>query len=438
MATVLFATTRIPFPPWEGHQIRTYNLLKSVSGVHDVHLISFVRKDEDRAHAEHLRGICASVELVEIPAEQNPQQFVSTLLKGMLFEKAYVVRKYFSPRMVEKIQQHISQLSPDLIHLDMLPLAQYLPFCGEIPVILNEHNVESLLARRRSGNGHTVFSRSFFSSQAKKLCRFEAWACRSVDQVLACSREDAVALREMGGGRSVEVIANGVDIGYFRPRQVPDYDRYNMVFVGGMGWFPNRDGMEFFLHKVMPLVCRQVPQATCTIVGKADGLHIPTRLVSRIRLTGFVEDLRPWVQRAGVYIIPLQVGSGTRLKLLEAMAMAKPVVSTAIGCEGVEVEHNKHLLIADKPEEMANAIVQLMRDPGLAAQLGQQAFRRAVERYDWKVLGDRLLGVYQSVLQRKSGPRSESGSDVRARYGKRGSSSFHDFEVHDEDCATKN
>ncbi len=402
MATVLFATTRIPFPPWEGHQIRTYNLLKSVSKIHDVHLLSFVRKDEDKSHAEHLKKICASVELLEIPAEMNRPLFITLLLKGILLDKPYVVRKYFSPQMLEKLQKDISRMSPDLIHFDMLPLTQYLPFCNGIPIILNEHNVESLLLQRRAGNGHTVFSRIFFSSQAKKLSRFEKWACRSAEQVLACSREDAVTLQEMSGGRPVEVIANGVDIGYFTPREVPEFDRYNIVFVGGMGWFPNRDGMEFFLREVMPLVCKQVPQATCTIVGKPDGLSVPSRLAGRVRLTGFVEDLRPWVWRAGVYIIPLQVGSGTRLKLLEAMAMAKPIVSTAIGCEGVEVEQNEHLLIADRPEQMADAIVRLMRDPALSEKLGQAALRRAMERYDWKVLGDRLLEVYHTVLQRRT------------------------------------
>ncbi len=402
MATVLFVTTRIPYPPWEGHQIRTYNLLKSACALHEVHLLSFIRGDEDATHAEHLKEICTSVELVDIPGDHNRLLFALDLLKGVLSDKPGVVRKYFSLQMVDSLRRHLDIYAPDLVHLDMLPLAQYLPFCNGHPVVLNEHNVESLLLQRRSCTTRSPLFRSFFSNQAQKLQRFESWACRGADRILACSEDDAAILAEMGENGAVDVVANGVDCDYFVPKELPSHDRYNMVFVGGMGWFPNRGGMEFFLHRVMPLVCREIPEATITMVGQSDGLEIPTGLAGKVRLTGFVEDLRPWVQQAGIYVVPLRVGGGTRLKLLEAMAMAKPIVSTTIGAEGIAVEHGKHLLIADEAGQIAAEIIRLMSEPELASRIGQQARLLAVEKYDWKVVGNQLLRVYQTLLSRES------------------------------------
>ncbi|HFC53228.1 MAG TPA: glycosyltransferase, partial [Gammaproteobacteria bacterium] len=399
MASILFMTTRIPYPPWEGHQIRTFNLLKAACSRHDVHLLSFVRREEDVSHAAILRDMCTSVELVDIPLERNRLLFLLDLLKGIATEQPFVVRKYRASCMEETMCRQIERCSPDLIHIDMLPLAQYMPLAKGRSVVLNEHNVESLLVQRRAEGYRSLPHRLFFSAQARKLRRFETWACRRAARILACSPDDAATLQKMAGVRSVEVVANGVDVDYFAPSETPEHDPNNIVFVGSMAWFPNRDGIEFFLQQVMPLVRRRIPEATFTIVGKTDSLAVPAGLRENVTLTGFVEDLRPWVRRAGVYVVPLRVGSGTRLKLLEAMAMAKPIVSTTIGCEGVAVEHGRELLIADEARHMAQAICQLMEDRELALRLAHNARNRAVERYDWEQLGGQLLDLYQEVLQ---------------------------------------
>ncbi len=402
MATILFVTTRIPYPPREGHQIRSYNLLKSACRVHDVHLLSFARKDEGDVDTGHLEGLCASVNAIDIPLEHRPMKWLEVLTASAFTERPFVVHKYHSPEMERRIVECIERNAPELVHFDMLPLAQYRNCCRNLPVVLNEHNVESLLLERRAeASLHSLPVRRFLASQARKLRGFESRACRSADRVLSCSPEDASLLRSLAGECSVDVIPNGVDVEYFVPGTPSEHDPYEMVFVGGMGWFPNRDGMTFFLHEVMPLVCERFPQAHCTIVGNSDGLAIPAGLTDKVRLTGFVEDLRPWVQRAGVYVLPLRVGSGTRLKLLEAMAMAKPVVSTPVGCEGVAVTHERELLMAEHPAEMANAIVRLMQEPDLALRLGERARRKVMEMYDWRVIGERLLTVYRGLLEQR-------------------------------------
>ncbi len=402
MATVLFVTTRIPYPPQEGHQIRSYNLLKRICDIHDVHLLTFARREESTAGLRHLRVICKSVRSVPIPVEYNRFQLFRELASSLLTDRPFVVRKYFSPVMAEYIKESIENEAPDLVHLDMLPLAQYRRYCDNLPIVLDEHNVESLLLERRAKDGcHDVICSLFFKDQARKLRRFEMNACNAVNQVLACSFDDARTLESLARKSIVEVIPNGVAVDYFTPRKMPDRDPFNMVFVGGMGWFPNRDGMEYFLEEVMPLVCRRMPEANCTIVGKADGLRIPRELEPRVRLTGFVDDFRPYVWRAGLYVLPLRIGSGTRLKLLEAMAMGKAIVSTPVGCEGIDVSHGEELLVAESPKEMADAIVRLMGDPEYAHRLGERAHHKATKMYDWKSIGDRLLVIYRALLEQK-------------------------------------
>lgn len=398
MAKILFVTTRIPYPPWEGHQIRTYNLLKRVCEQHDVHLVSFVRKDEDPAHADHLRTLCQSVDLIPIPADQNRAKLVITILAGFVTKTPFVVRKYYSSAMDEKLRIVIDHTSPDLIHFDMLPLAQYLPLCRDIPTVLNDHNVESLLVERRAESASSLPEKIFFSNQAHKLERFESFAATNASQVLACSRDDADTLSQMADGKVIHVIANGVDTEAFVPSDKVQPGPNKIIFVGGMGWFPNKDGMNFFIREALPLICAKNPEAKLIVVGKSEGLVIPEAMQDKVMVTGFVDDFRPLVHEAGVYILPLRVGSGTRLKLLEAMAMGKAIVSTTIGCEGVELEHEKNILIADTPEQIATAVLRLIQDEALRQRLGQAAHNLAKRSYDWRSLGDKLLGVYKSIL----------------------------------------
>jgi glycosyltransferase involved in cell wall biosynthesis len=398
MAKILFVTTRIPYPPWEGHQIRTYNLLKRVCEEHEVKLVSFVRSDEDPEHAEHLRTICKSVDLIKIPADQSKAKLLSTILSGVVTKTPFVVRKYSAPEMEQKLKEVIEQDSPDLIHFDMLPLAQYLPLCGDIPTILNDHNVESLLVERRAEATSSIPQKVFFSNQAPKLEEFEKYATQNATEILACSQDDAEILSHMGNGKGIHVVANGVDIEQFIPSDNAQVDHNKIIFVGGMGWFPNKDGMNFFIKEAMPLISEQNPNTSLTVVGKSDGLEIPDQLRDKVSATGFVDDFRPLVHEAAVYILPLRVGSGTRLKLLEAMAMGKAIVSTTIGAEGVVLEDGENILIADTPQEIAGAVLKLMRNEPLRERLGKAAHEQAKNLYDWRILGNKMLAVYDSVL----------------------------------------
>lgn len=396
MARILALTSRLPFPPREGHQLRAWHVLKALASRHQVTLASFVREDDDPSEAEPLRRMLQDVHLFPIPGERSRLALGHALLRGTLGSGPFLAAKYSSA----PFRRRLAELArdADLVHFDMLPLmahADCVP--AGIPVVLNAHNVEHRLLARRAEIEPDRLRRLFLAGQVDRLCVFEGAACNRADQVLACSEPDAAALRELAADTPVEVVANGVDLHANRPDPTPS-TRPKLVFVGQMGWFPNRDGVDWFLRDVFPRILRACPSAEFVLVGKSDGLEIPADVASRVTLAGFVPDLRPLVHAAAVYVVPLRAGSGTRLKVLEAMALGKAIVSTTVGSEGIALEHGVNALFADEAQAFADAAVALLQAPVDASRLGLAARALAEQRYGWDAIGDGLLACYDRLL----------------------------------------
>lgn len=397
MKDLIFVTTRIPYPPTEGHQIRTYHLLRRLAGEYNVHLLSFCRTDEEPQNAEHLRSFCKSVKLFDIPLQRSKLRLVWELLTSPVKKIPFVVTRYRSKELSSELGQLVSRLNPSLLHLDMLPLADYRNQAGKSPIVINNHNVESLLLKRRATATGNILEKIFFWIQARKLSIFERNACNDVNKVLVCSAQDKKVLQILAPKANIVVIPNGVDSQYF-VNQSDKVDTNQLVFVGGMGWYPNKDGIDYFCKEILPLVREHNPNIKLVVVGKTNGVKKNRIHQDEAEYVGFVEDFRPVVAEAGIYIIPLRVGSGTRLKALEAMSMSKAIVSTSIGIEGIEVESGNHLIIADSPTEMADAIIQLISDKERIKELGKSCRKLVEERYDWGPIGDRLVSLYQDML----------------------------------------
>jgi len=398
MARILALTSRLPYPPREGHQLRAWHVLKALASRHEVTLLSFLRNDDTLDEAGPLQEILARLETFPIASEQSRVALAKALLRGTLTRSPFLVAKYDSAALRQRLAQLARQA--DLIHFDMLPLmahADCVP--AGVPVTFNAHNVEHHLLAKRAHIEPRLAARVFLSTQVSRLQAFERHACQRADAVLACSEPDARAVRELAAGCDVEVIANGVDLDDNRPvPEAPDPDR--LVFVGQMGWFPNRDGVDWFLQSVFPRIVAARPQARFVLVGKADGFEVPAAVAGNVRLAGFVNDLRPDVHAAAVYVVPLRAGSGTRLKVLEAMALGKAIVTTTIGSEGIELVHGESALFADDAEGFARATLALMDSPEQVARMGAAARRLAEARYGWDAIGTQLLDRYDRLLDR--------------------------------------
>lgn len=405
---VLAITTKSPYPLYEGRALRTYNLLKQVARKHEIYLLSFVQTPEERAGIEHLREFCAHVEAVPLHLEHARWHIAMDTLREVFGAAPLHAVKYRSRVMREKVRALLATGTIDVVHLDMLHLGEYLPLCSGVPVVLTEHNVESTLLRRRMEATPNALAKLYFFYQYLKLRAYEARLCRLADQVVAVSELDARALEDLAGIANVTPISNGVDTTYFRELHAPTHAN-GLVFVGGLTWYPNHDAIRYFCAEILPRVAAEIPDVSLTVVGKNPRTSGIREIAEnpRVRLTGLADDVRPLISEAAVYVVPLRIGGGTRLKILDALAMGKPLVSTSVGCEGLDVVSGEHLLIADSADAIARQIIRLLRDPGLGRRLAA-AGRQLVERkYEWSVIARELDRVYECCLlaQRVPGGR---------------------------------
>lgn len=407
MARVLFVTSRLPWPPREGHQLRSYNLLRAVAAAHDVELLSLRRPEDAERQQPGSTLPLSAVHTVPLPMPGRPRDAAGILGRALGGRQPLLVARYVPPALARAFATCVARA--ELVHFDMLPLAGLAPLVpAGVPIVLNEHNVESELLRRQAQVAGPRWKRLLMRQQFPPLRRFEAAACARADRVLACSAQDALRLRELAPGAVVDVVPNGVDLGMFEGPDAAAEDDASLVFVGGMGWLPNRDGIQHFLAHAFPQLLARRP-ARLVLVGRSDGLQVPEAVAAQVHCAGFVDDVRPEIRRAAVYVVPLRAGSGTRLKVLEAMAMGKAIVSTRIGAEGIALRDGEHALLADTPEEFAAAVERLLGDRALRLRLGVNARRLAEQEYGWDRIGQRLLGIYRDLLPMWQ-PRTEKAA----------------------------
>lgn len=401
MSRLLFVTCRLPFPPREGHQLRSWHLLRAAASVHDVTLLSLRRPEEAETLPPEARHALSGVDVVDIPALAHPGQLLGIASKWLGSRRPLLDIRYVTHALRCAFARRVRDC--DLVHLDMLALAGLAHEVPKgIPIVLNEHNVESALLRDRLESEASAWRRGILRVQMARLERFEREACRKAQRVLACSSLDADRLRAIAPGANVTVVPNGVDTASFVPDFDTPTDPGSLLFVGHMGWFPNRDGIEHFSRDILPLLDHRRDlrvDAIGSSAGYVPGQRIPADGIGcNIRFRGFVDDLHACLRQAAVFIVPLRLGGGTRLKVLEAMAMGKAIVSTSKGVEGIDMVDGKNVLIADSPEDFARAVERLLDDPALRERLGKAARQLAVSRYDWLSVGQLLLPVYRELL----------------------------------------
>ena len=392
MARVLFVTGRLPHPPQEGHQLRSWHLLRAAAAAgHDVTLLSLVRPEEAGPPSAELSRT-ASVQAVALPKMSALRSLVTaaSVVRGRTLLEA----RYITGALTRAFERLAA--GADLVHLDILAVAALIERVPPgVPVVVNAHNVESRLLAERVRSEPVRLRRAVLASQVRRLARMERRVCSAADRVLACSDIDAERLQALAPAARVTVVPNGVDLAGFCPGADPAGDDRTLVFVGQMSWFPNRDGIEHFLAAVWPRI-RQRHPARLRIIGRDGDTMLPP--APGVERTGFVADLRPLIESAAVYVVPLRVGSGTRLKLLEAMAMGKAIVTTRIGAEGLGLVDGTHALLADSPEAFAGAVARLLDDRALRQRLGLAARQLAEHRYGWDAIGARLAAVYADLL----------------------------------------
>lgn len=394
---ILFLTTRLPYPPDSGAKIRDFNLIKEISKRHNVALISFIENKREKMNLEFLKPYCKSVEVVKERGKIN--LFISIFI-SFFTKKPFTIAKFYSMRMRNKIKLVLNN-KYDLIHCSHLHMAQYVENLKNIPKILDEHNVEFFLIKRYLKEEQNLIKKIFvYFLQYLKLAKYESNISQKFKHCFVVSEIDKKNLESIAPNVVVSVIPNGVDVIFYEPRR--DEQRSNiLVFTGVMDWFPNEDAVLFFYEQIWPLIKKEIKEVSFHIVGRNPSNKILnlSRQEKNIIITGYVDDVRPYIARSSVYIVPLRIGGGSRLKILEAMAMGKAIVSTSIGCEGLGITDNENILIANSPVEFAKKTVLLLKDSALCNKLGISARKLVENKCSWDIIGKKLDEVYNEVIK---------------------------------------
>jgi glycosyltransferase involved in cell wall biosynthesis len=400
---LLFLCHTLPFPPDGGVWIRTYNVLNLLSREFDVTALCFERAGAPSDAHDVARSVAAlrrlgRVESFAIPQMRSRARLIWDHLRSLLTLRAFTYYRYDAAPFRIRLQQILDEGPPfDIVHVDSLDLVRFLPMLPSAVTVCVHHNVESELLRRRARTETSSPIRAYLALQARLTEDAERRWCSQVALNVCVSPEDATTLERIAAGGSFEVVPNGVDTEFFHPSERPR--RRRVVFVGGSTWFPNRDALDYFCAQILPLLRGRFPDLEVSWVGASRPGDIEWYWKRwGVNLTGYVKDVRPYVWDSECFVVPLRVGGGSRLKILDAWAMGMPLVSTTVGCEGLSAVDGENLLIADTAADFASKVAKVLEDRRLAAGLGRHA-RATVEReYAWDRIGERMLPHYRSLV----------------------------------------
>lgn len=341
-------------------------------------------------------GRFADIDVFKIGQLHSGARLVADHLRSMITARPFTDFLYESKEFRRELAAALARLPIDVVHVDSLDLAAYLRHLSNLPTVCVHHNIESLLLRRRAAAEASWMRRRYIDYQGSLVERTERRWCPRVALNIAVSEHDAEALRLIAPGSRTEVVPNGVDVDAFRPE---GDGNDGAVFVGGSTWFPNRDALNFFCESILPGIRRALPDSRVRWVGAAREEDIRRyKSEYNVELSGYVPDIRPHVHAAGCFIVPLRVGGGSRLKILDAWAMGKAVVSTSVGCEGLAAKDGENILIRDTAEGFGDAVKHVLSNSDVRRRLGASGRRTAEAFYGWEAIGRRMIPLYEGVL----------------------------------------
>jgi sugar transferase (PEP-CTERM/EpsH1 system associated) len=402
---ILWLNAGLLLPLDKGGKLRTWHLMRHLASHHEITYVSFCDPDHRPADRDGMRAVCRRLETV--PRADTPKgtlRFRVEAAAHLLSPLPYAIGKYRSTGFRKVVRDLLERERFDLIVCDFLFPAVNLPRRLPCPAVIFTHNVESEIWRRHAETKENWLTRALFRLQARRMVRYESRVLARFDLILAVSEADRDTFRTLYGTRvsaPIHVVPTGVDTEYFHPMPETPVDAAHLVFTGSMDWLPNEDGMLYFVRDILPRIRREEPDVTVSIIGRA-----PTPAVRRlaqergVEVTGHVDDVRPHVARGGVYVVPLRIGGGTRIKIFEAMAMGRAVVSTTIGAEGLPVRDGHDIVLADDPQGFADAAVGLIRDAAARAALATAA-RQTVEGYAWPFVARNLDTTLHAAATRQ-------------------------------------
>ncbi|MEW6193630.1 MAG: glycosyltransferase family 4 protein [Bacteroidota bacterium] len=391
---ILHLSPYCPVPPNFGGALRIYHLLKGITDNNEVTFVTFGRESEMKLLTDHFNSKVKAFHLVEPP-------WTWTYRRIAQFYALWTSESFFSlysksREMQKKIDELLEAEDFDIVQMEF-PIMGNFELKTDAVKILDEHNIEYDNLFRMWKYQQNSLRRVHYYREYKKSYEEEIAVCKKMDAIFAVSERDKTILNKDVPHIPKFLMPNGVDTSYFKPLfEKPE--PYSMVFTGMMGYFPNCDGMLYFLDEIFPLILKKIPQAKIYIVGNSPPKSLQDRSSNNVIVTGYVDDVRPYVWRSSLYVVPLRMGGGTRLKVLEALAMKKPVITTSIGCEGINVTDGESVLIEDDPENFALRAVELLNNWAMRNVLSSNGYELICSTYDWKIITTQMDETYRQIL----------------------------------------
>ncbi len=407
---LLLLTPQLPYPPHQGTSLRNFHIIRGLADHHAITLLSFLEDNQsaDPAANAPLYALCQRIETVPVPCRSKGRRLGQMLTT----RRPDMEHRLHSPAFAARLRDLLRREAFDVVQVEGIELARVMEIARAVSpgskLVFDDHNAETELQRRNMQTDLADTRRwpaaAYSWVQMRRLARFEAWACRTADAVTAVSDADARHLQALVPQLPlpITVIPNSIDVAQYQldPKDARPFD---IVFSGKMDYRPNVDAVLWFADEVWPQIAAQRPSTTWAIVGQKPHDRLERlRGLPGVTLTGWVKRVQPYLAGARVVVMPFRVGSGTRLKLIEAMAAGKPIVSTAVGAEGFPVQHGREIWLADTAQELGTAVLHLLTHPDECARLGTAA-QEFARQYDWRVVVPRFEIVYESILNEERG-----------------------------------
>jgi len=387
-------------PPDTGGKIRSYNILRQLAKHHAVTFFTFYAVHENDAHAELSQLFQEVIQIpLDLPAAKSAREFLGYAVH-LFSREPYTLTKFCRSAVRKRLCALLRKTTYDVILCDFLFAAGAIPWDWPCPKVLFAHNVEAIIWKRHYEVARNLLWRAVSWREWKRMETAERRYLQKADHVIAVSENDREVFARFLDPQKLTVTATGADTEFFQPSGEKEMPK-SLVFTGSMDWLPNEDGILYFANEIWPLIRQQAPDVTLCVVGRKPSRRLQdlASRVPNIRLTGWVEDVRPYLAQGAVFIVPLRIGGGTRLKIFEAMSMAKAVVSTSTGAEGLPVKNGEHLLLADDPASFAEHTLRLLGNPAQRAQIGQAARHLVQENYSWAAVSRGFSQVLENVAK---------------------------------------
>lgn len=376
-----------------GAKLHTYYYLNAMSAKHDVHMVAFVRYDEEWLHVGEVENICKK--LVCVPLKRGKLSHAATALSCFASKtNSFIINRDFRQDMQDAVNKEIAEFAPDVVYIDHLQMAQYADLDGPYKTVLDHHNVESMIIKRMSQTTANPAVRIYTRAEWPKLLNYELDVCRRASMVFTVTELDKAIIQDMAPEvTNIHCLPVGLDLDYFGSVE-RDPNSRNILSIATMYWPPNVDSMLYFYNDIYPLVRKMAPDCRLTIAGQRPVKSI--RALAKdptVTVTGYVDDIRKTATDCGVFIVPLRAGSGLRQKILNALGMGLPIVSTSVGAEGIDVTDGENVILADTPSDFANAVIKVLQDRELADKLSKNGRALAAEKYSQASVTQKMLSL---------------------------------------------